>query len=119
MAFALANGSLKVLALNCAFPAPVLVLFALCYWASLKSKKSVRRSFMNFTSVVSSVKSANVSMMDSIVNSKLAFPGALHQLCTVHFKRNALGMVVKKDSAQLKADLDEVLLMENMDRELI
>jgi hypothetical protein len=28
-------------------------------------------------------------------------------------------MVVKKDSAQLKADLDEVLLMENMDRELI
>ncbi len=65
------------------------------------------------------MKSANVSMMDSIVNSKLAFPGALHQLCTVHFKRNALGMVVKKDSAQLKADLDEVFHMENMDIELI
>jgi transposase, mutator family len=46
---------------------------------------------------------------------KRAFPRALHQLCTVHFKRNALGMVAKKDRAQLKADLDAVFLMENTD----
>ena len=39
---------------------------------------------------------------------KKAFPGAVHQLCTVHFKRNALGLVARKDREQLQADLNEV-----------
>ena len=43
---------------------------------------------------------------------KKAFPGAVHQLCTVHFKRNALGLVARKDRKQLQADFNEVFPME-------
>ena len=68
------------------------------------------------------LKERGVEAVDLIVSDvltgienavKRAYPGALHQLCTVHFKRNALGMVAKKDHAQLKADFDAVFLMEN------
>ena len=70
------------------------------------------------------LKERGVEAVDLIVSDgltgienavKRAYPAALHQLCMVHFKRNALGMVAKKDRAQLKADLDAVFLMENTD----
>ena len=58
-------------------PAPVLELFALWYSISSKNKKkSILPSFMNSTFVVLpvriSMKSANASMADNIVNSRLA-----------------------------------------------
>ena len=70
------------------------------------------------------LKERGVEAVDLIVSDgltgienavKRAYPAALHQLCMVHFKRNALGMVAKKDRAQLKADLDAFFLMENTD----
>lgn len=68
------------------------------------------------------LKERGVEAIDLIVSDglagignavKRAFPRALHQLCTMYFKRNALGMVAKKDRAQLKTNLDVVFLMEN------
>lgn len=70
------------------------------------------------------LKERGVEEVDLIISDALtgienavqrAFPKALHQLCTVHFKRNALGIVARKDRAQLTAELKEVFPMEETD----
>ena len=63
------------------------------------------------------LKTRGVERIDLIISDALqgieraicsAFPQSAHQLCVVHFKRQALNVVSKRDKAQMTQELDEL-----------
>ena len=72
---------------------------------------------LNWEAELKALKTRGVEQIDLIISDALqgieraicsAFPQAAHQLCVVHFKRQALNAVSKRDKAQMKQELDDL-----------
>ncbi len=70
---------------------------------------------MNWEAELKALKTQVVEQIDLIISDALqgieraicsAFPHVDHQLYVVHFKRQALNAVSKRDKAQMKQELD-------------
>ena len=72
---------------------------------------------LNWEMELKALKTRGVERIDLIISDALqgieraicsAFPQSAHQLCVVHFKRQALNVVSKRDKAQMTQELDEL-----------